>query len=303
MNDKSDKFYTDSIEAINKPIKYWQNYKKIDLYSFAQEYEELIKCQESDVLRAYLGLNSPYVVRKEFTNHKKVFSIEYASLSITEKQKMKKFLLNIPVDPKSFTNVSSFRASHNALENVRTNMAKVISQDSNTYAVTSDCNTVISSQQGQNFSASIEEKNTMESFDGLMFILQDALPEKEENIIRSSALKSVELVKNNDMMPAFGASQYIVKSYSRPNGLPHLVLCCENGLIKCDSNFSRYNSEGFCGHTIPVALKNKIVQSFASVVSKFNEKTHNKRGITEDQKQCGWPQSTSPYQKISSWKS
>ena len=153
-------------------------------------------------------------------------------------------------------------------------------------------------------SASIEEKNAMDSLDGLiMFILQDALPEKEENIIRSSVLKSVELVKNNDMMPAFGASQYIVKSYYRPNGLPHLVLCCENGLIKCDSNFSRYSSEGFCGHTIPVALKNKIVQSFASLVSKFNEKTHNKRGITEDQKQCGWPQSTSSYQKISSWKS
>ena len=266
MNDKSDKFYNNSIQAINKLIKHWQNYKKIDLYSFAKEYEELIECQESDVLRAYLGLNSPYVVRKEFTNHKKVFNIGYASLSITEKQKIKKFLLNIPVDPKSFTNVSSFRASHNALKNVRTNMAKVISKDSNTYAVTSDCNTVTSSQQGENSSAPIEEENAMESLDGLMFILQDALPEKEENIIRSSVLKSVELVKNNDVMPAFGASQYIVKSYSRPNGLPHLVLCCHNGLIKCDSNCPRYNSEGFCGHTIAVALKNKIVQNFASAL-------------------------------------
>ena len=254
LNDKSDKFYNNSIEA----IKHWQNYKKIVLCSFAKEYAELIECQESDVLRAYLGLNSAYIVRKEFTNHKNVFNIEYASLFITENQKIKKFLLNIPVDPKSFTNVSSFRASHNALKNVRTNMAKVISQDSNTHAVTSDYNTVISSQQGQNSSASIEEKNTMESLDGLMFILQGVLPEKEENI-RSSVLKSVELVKNNDVMPAFGASQYIVKSYSRPNGLPHLVLCCENGLIKCDSNCPRYKSEGFCGHTIAVALRNKIM--------------------------------------------
>ena len=57
-------------------------------------------------------------------------------------------------------------------------------------------------------SASIEEKNAMDSLDGLiMFILQDALPEKEENIIRSSVLKSVELVKSNDVMPAFAASQ------------------------------------------------------------------------------------------------
>ena len=222
MNDKSDKFYNNSIEAINKLIKHWQNYKKIDLYSFAKEYEELIECQESDVLRAYLGLNGPYVVRKEFTNHEKVFNIEYASFSINEKQKIKKFLLNIPVDLKTFTNVSSFRVSHNALKNVRTNMGKVITQDSNRYAVTSECNTVISSQQVENSSASIEDENAMESLDGLMFILQDTLPEKEENI-RSSVLQSAELVKNNDVMPAFAASQYIVKSYSQPNGLPHLV--------------------------------------------------------------------------------
>ena len=101
-----------------------------------------------------------------------------------------------------------------------------------------------------------KKKNAAESLDGLMFILQDALPEKEENI-RSSVLKSVELVINNDVMPAFTASQYIVKSYSRPNGLLHLVSCSENGLIKCDSNCPKYNSEGFCGHTIAVALKTR----------------------------------------------
>ena len=272
LNDKSDKFYNNSVEAtINKLIKHWQNYKKIDLYSFSKEYEELIECQESDVLRGYLGLNGPYVVRKEFTNHKKVFNIEYASLSINEKQKIKKLLLNISVDLKSFTNISSFRASHNALKNVRTNMAKIISQDSNRYAVTSKCNTVASYQQGESSSASIEYDNAMDSLDGLMFILKDAPPEKEENI-RSSVLQSVELVKNNDVMPAFAASQYIVKPYSRPNRLPHLVSCCENGLVKCDSNCLRCNSEGFFGHTKAVALKNKTVQSFASALSKCNEK-------------------------------
>ena len=142
-----------------------------------------------------------------------MFNIEYALLSINEKQKIKKFLLNIPVDLESYTNVSSFRASNNALKIVRTNTAKVISQDSKRYAVTSECNTVVSSQQGKNFSASIEDENAMESLDGLMFILQDAPPEKEENI-RSSVLQSVELVKNNDVMPVFTASQYFVKSYS-----------------------------------------------------------------------------------------
>ena len=131
---------------------------------------------------------------------------------------------------------------------------------------------MVSSQQGKNSSASTEDENAMESLDGLMFILQDAPPKKEENV-RSSVLKSVELIKNNDVMPAFADSQYIVKPYSRLNRLPHLVSCCENRLIKCDSTCPRYNSEGFCGHAIVVALKNKTVQSFASALSKYNEDT------------------------------
>ena len=93
-------------------------------------------------------------------------------------------------------------------------MAKVILQVSKTYNVTSECNTLITSRQGKNFSASIQEKNTVESLDGLMFILQDELPETEENITRSSVLQSDELIKNNDVMPAFAASRYIIKSYS-----------------------------------------------------------------------------------------
>ena len=72
--------------------------------------------------------------------------------------------------------------------------------------------------------------------------------------------------------------------------------------VKCDSNCPRYNSEGFCKHTIVVALKNKTIESFASALSKCNKKD-NECGVTEDQKQCVWSQSTSSYQKTSSWKS
>ena len=54
--------------------------------------------------------------------------------------------------------------------------------------------------------------------------------------------------------------------------------------VKCDSNCPRYNSEGFCKHTIMVALKNKTIESFASALCKCNEKD-NECGITEDQKQ------------------
>ena len=41
---------------------------------------------------------------------------------------------------------------------------------------------MISPQQGQASSASIQENNTAESLDGLMFFLQGVLPGKKENI-------------------------------------------------------------------------------------------------------------------------
>ena len=63
LSEDNDKFYNNSVEAINKLIKHWQNFKKIDLAAFSKEYEELVQCQESDVLKAYFGLSNPYVVR------------------------------------------------------------------------------------------------------------------------------------------------------------------------------------------------------------------------------------------------
>ena len=63
LSEDNDNIYNNSVEAINKLIKPWQNFKKIDLATFSKEYEELVQCQESDVLKAYFGLSNPYVVR------------------------------------------------------------------------------------------------------------------------------------------------------------------------------------------------------------------------------------------------
>ena len=68
---------------------------------------------------------------------------------------------------------------------------------------------------------------------------------KLRQYIRSSVLKSFELIKNDDVMPGFGISQYLAKSYSRPNGLSHLVFHAENNLMKCDVNCPKYNSKGY----------------------------------------------------------
>ena len=90
-----------------------------DLYAFAKEYEELVQCQESDVLKAYLGLSGPYEVREEFKNNMRKFNTEYASISAPEKEKVKELLLNVAVEPKAYRFIMKFKASDVALANTR----------------------------------------------------------------------------------------------------------------------------------------------------------------------------------------
>ena len=73
-------------------------------------------------LLAFLELNSYNVVQEEFTDHKKVFNMEYASLSINWKSKNKDVF------------AIALHLLEQATINVRANMGKVKSQDSNTDA-------------------------------------------------------------------------------------------------------------------------------------------------------------------------
>ena len=73
-----EKFYNNNMESIKKLLKHWQNYKKLDYYKFVQEYEELLEEQESNVLRAFLNLDSPFDVRSEFFHHKLNFTTRFA---------------------------------------------------------------------------------------------------------------------------------------------------------------------------------------------------------------------------------
>ena len=45
LNDDQGKFYNNSIESINKLLKDWQSYKRIDLYAFAKAYEEQLNAK------------------------------------------------------------------------------------------------------------------------------------------------------------------------------------------------------------------------------------------------------------------
>ena len=62
-------------------------------------------------------------------------------------------------------------------------------------------------------------------------------------------------------MPGFLYFPVSGKVLCQIHGLLHLVSQAEKNLIKHDANSPRYNSEGFCGHCVPAALKHKCLKS------------------------------------------
>ena len=71
-----------------------------DPYNFAVSYKNIIENQESNNLRAFLGLEGTFEVREEFTNYSVDFN-EYAAKSMSEKQELrKKVVANVVVDRK-----------------------------------------------------------------------------------------------------------------------------------------------------------------------------------------------------------
>ena len=193
--------------------------QKIDLLSFAKEYEELIECQETDVLRTFLSLSSPYLVREEFIKHRKEFNTEYAPLPQNEKARIRKFLLNVPVGLQSYKSVSTFKASIKSVKKARSNFARLIYSSRNhcnknnlgkgRKSPAADVNEIYNEQQP-------EPGNTAKGLEDVVFVFQESLPEKDESIIRSSALKSFELIKTMMLFQVlvFSRFWYLVKSYS-----------------------------------------------------------------------------------------
>ena len=77
---------------MNKLIKDWQERKNLDCVRFAEEFEDLISQQESDILRTFLGVSSPYIIRKEYLHLAIKFNTDFSNKAIEEKTEIK-FLL------------------------------------------------------------------------------------------------------------------------------------------------------------------------------------------------------------------
>ena len=74
----------------------------------------MIECQESDIQHAFLGLNSPYVVK------------EFATLNPVGKQCLKDEFHNVIVDENSYKNITGFKAGKLAIASARQNAKRLL---------------------------------------------------------------------------------------------------------------------------------------------------------------------------------
>ena len=105
LNEDNDKFYCNSVEAINKLIKHWQNLKK-------KQIKQLFRKNMKNWFNVKTGmfLSSPYIVLNEFSGYARNFQTEYALLPFEEKKKVKNTLLNVLVEPNQYNVVKNFKA-------------------------------------------------------------------------------------------------------------------------------------------------------------------------------------------------
>ena len=86
---------------MNTLLKDWQERKKLDCVRFTEEFEDVISQQESDILLAFLGLSSPYVIRKEYLHLAIKLNTYFSDKTVEEKAEIKK-TFNVVVAEKCY---------------------------------------------------------------------------------------------------------------------------------------------------------------------------------------------------------
>lgn len=91
-------------ESANALLKRWQGFSSKDMSTFIDDVKELIDKQKSDVRRAFLGLESPYVVRTEYRRYEKS-----PSEFFEDSPGKRKFSERALVDPTRYKEVYQYR--------------------------------------------------------------------------------------------------------------------------------------------------------------------------------------------------
>ena len=237
-----------------------------------QDYEELLEEQESNVLRAFLNLDSPFEVRSEFSHHKLNFTTQSAIREPSKKEDEKNKPLNVLVDEDGYANVIDHNVHKKAIEHARKNLTLVLNKTGDNVNATTMENTQDNEGSSNDASRNIKlndcslAKKTLPDIDSIVFLLEDALPNVDRNSLIGMVQKSLELLRTDSIKPGFLNGQCFVKSYS--NYATHNVSVTEKN-IKCYQAYPRYRDNYYCSHALSVAIIGNAIHRYAESLSRI----------------------------------
>ena len=223
---------TNPIESVNALLKRWQNFTATDMCSFIDDYKKLIDNQKHNVNKAFMNLNSPYVVRNQFRNHinETVFGTEDHAL---RKDMLKQFR-SIHIDSERFRVVMKHRPT----------------------PTTTD----ISLSDDELISIAAADTGY---FDDPFRLLVPLFARSDIDALRR---KANDIVNNKWIRNGFEDNTFIVRSASAP--VPHNIRKLVNGLLSCDQKCVGYTSRNICAHVLAVALKLNCLEGFLQKFSR-----------------------------------
>ena len=162
-----------------------------------QEYEELLEEQESNVVNAFLNLDSPFEVRSKFYHHKLNFTTQFAILEPSKKEDVKNKLLNIVVDEESYANVIGHNVNTKSIDNAGKNLTLVLNNIGDNFNTTTMENTQDNEASNNDASRNVKlndcslTNKTLPDIGSIVFLLEEGLPNLDRNSLIGMVLSGI----------------------------------------------------------------------------------------------------------------
>ena len=222
--------YTQNVsESGNAMLKTWTEFKEKDIDSFILDLKEMVTREEEDVVRALVGLDSPYEVLEEFRPFilKNADHLIDPDLSEQERKKRKSKLLN--------TDFSALLNKVDKFQPLGINGAP---------------------PQAKGEERQSQEMSELDCLAELGF---------SAPMINGIKKKAQKLIEGGLVTRAFSGDQSrFVKSYS--SNKPHLVQPHKKLGYRCDESCLQYKANKICAHTVAVACDNNNLEGHVKLL-------------------------------------
>lgn len=216
--------------------------------TFTEDVKELIEKRKSDVRRAFLGLDSPYVVRQEYLSHAKSPSDFFE-----DSPGKRKFNERVVVDPVMYKAVYKYRHQTPGSMSPSANKYNEHSADESSEEVSPS-----SVRKHLSFDMTPAPLLAKATHDTMKEICKDEL----QNVFTFKDLealtkKAEELVKEKSIREGFEKNTFLVKSSS--SATPHSVKHHATGHFVCDNACIGFKTRNICSHVMAVAFKGPLL--------------------------------------------